>query len=119
MSCTLFGRRADRLLFDAARQLRGERRRPRARFPLAVNPLEVRALLATVTVHIVNFAFNPSTVTIQVGDTVHWAWDASGHTTTSVAGIAERWDSGLHNAGSTFDHTFTNTGSFQYYCMPH
>jgi len=97
-----------------------ERRRSRRENPPAVIEIrETRALLATVTVHVVNFAFNPSTVSIQVGDTVHWVWDTSNHTTTSVAGIAEQWDSGLMNAGSTFDHTFSHAGSFQYYCIPH
>src|SRR5262249_33219463 len=118
-SQTFFGERVDWALGATARGLRGKRRRTKARFSLAVEALEGRALLATVTVHVVNFAFSPSNVTIQVGDTVHWVWDASNHTTTSVGGIAEQWDSGLHNTGFTFDHTFTHAGSFQYYCIPH
>jgi plastocyanin len=81
--------------------------------------LETRALLATVTVHVVNFAFTPDPVTIHVGDTVHWVWDTDDHSTTSVAGSAEQWDSGVHNSGFTFDHTFTKAGSFVYYCVIH
>ena len=54
-----------------------------------------------------------------MGDTIRWVWDASFHTTTSVAGIAESWDSGSRNTGAMFEHTFTNAGSFQYYCIPH
>jgi plastocyanin len=87
--------------------------------PIQVEVLEDRSLLATVTVHVVNFAFNPDPVTIHVGDTVHWVWDTDNHSTTSVAGSLETWDSGVHNSGFTFDHTFTRAGSFVYYCTIH
>jgi plastocyanin len=97
------------------------RDKPRSRtaFLLGVEPLEGRALLSTVTVHVVGNAFSPDPVTIHVGDTVHWVWDAGPHSTTSVMGVAESWDSGVHNAGFTFDHTFTHAGSFAYYCTIH
>ena len=67
-------------------------------------------------------AFNPSSLTVQVGDTVQWVWDASGHSTTSgtpTGGPDGMWDSGILNLGSTFSHTFLAAGSFPYYCMPH
>ena len=72
-------------------------------------PLEDRTLLATVTVHIFNFDFsaNPKgqpilDPTINVGDTIHWVLDEGFHSTTSVVGIAESWDSGaiLHGPHS-------------------
>jgi len=94
-------------------------RRSATRFRIGVESLEGRALLATVSVHVLNFSFNPTPVTIHVGDTVHWVWDTNNHSTTSVAGIAESWDSGVHNTGFTFDHTFTHAGSFPYYCTIH
>src|SRR4051812_7174903 len=98
----------------------GEKQRPRKpSFPSFVEVLEKRELLATVTVHVVNFAFNPDPVTIQVGDTVHWVWDTDNHSTTSVAGSAESWDSGVHGTGFTFDHTFSQAGSYVYYCVGH
>jgi plastocyanin len=88
--------------------------------------LEDRTLLATVTVHIFNFDFstNPSgqpivDPTINVGDTIHWVWDEGFHSTTSVAAIAESWNSGNHSVGFTYDHKFTHAGSFAYYCMVH
>jgi plastocyanin len=84
-----------------------------------MEPLEDRALLATTTVDVVNFTFTPNSVTIHMGDTVHWVWETDNHSTTSVAGSAEQWDSGVHNTGFTFDHTFTNTGTFVYYCKIH
>jgi plastocyanin len=82
----------------------------------------------TVTVHVYDFDFstNPSggaivDPTISVGDTIHWTWDASNfnHSTTSVVGIAESWNSGLHPTGFTYDHTFGNLGLFPYYCSLH
>ena len=81
---------------------------------------------ATVTVNVFDFEFsvNPPgqpvvDPTIRVGDTIRWQFASSGHTSTSVRGIAEQWDSGFVSAGSTFSHTFRNLGTFEYYCQPH
>jgi plastocyanin len=65
--------------------------------------------------------FSPSSVTIHPGDQVKWTWGSSGHSTTSGSlgqpnGI---WDSGIHNQGATFTHTFNSAGTFPYYCVPH
>jgi plastocyanin len=84
-----------------------------------VERLEGRDLLSTVTVQVLNDSFSPTSVTIHVGDTVHWVWSGSPHSTTSVMGDTESWDSGVHFKGFTFDHVFTNTGSFAYYCTIH
>jgi plastocyanin len=98
----------------------GTWRRPfRTRYRPGVDSLEGRALLATVMVHVENFFFMPQAVTVHVGDTVEWVFDTSNHSTTAVKGIAEQWDSGVINTGSTFMHTFTHAGSFQYYCTVH
>jgi plastocyanin len=85
-----------------------------------------RADAAIVVVHVfdMDFSVNPQggpivDPTINVGDTIRWQFDASLHTTTSVAGIPESWNSGSRNLGETFDHTFTQIGSWQYYCMNH
>jgi uncharacterized protein (TIGR03118 family) len=77
---------------------------------------------ATVTVNISNFAFAPSSPTIQVGDTVTWMnMDISAHTTTSgQPGVPSGvWDSGALSEGQLFSHTFNTTGSFPYYCGFH
>ncbi len=60
---------------------------------------------ATTVVHIFDFDFseNPKgqpivDPVIHPGDTIEWTWDAGNiahHSTTSVAGIAESWNSGL------------------------
>jgi plastocyanin len=80
----------------------------------------------TVDVHIYDFDFGTaghvaSDPTINVGDTVHWIWDTTTpHSTTSAAGQAESWNSGIFSTpGTTFDHTFTQVGTFNYYCLVH
>ena len=95
------------------------RRRTSALAPGAIEILEARSLLATVTVDVINFAFNPTPVTIHVGDTVKWVWLADDHSTTSVAGSLESWNSGIQNTGATFDHTFEQAGTYVYYCVVH
>jgi plastocyanin len=126
MSRSLFGTRVDRVLSAATRGLRRTGRRPGTGLRLGVESLEVRALLANVTVHVFDFNFstNPQgqpivEPTIKVGDTIHWVWDSGLHSTTSVAGIAESWNSGLHSPSFSFDHTFTHVGVFAYYCSIH
>jgi hypothetical protein len=57
---------------------------------------------------------------IQVGDTVEWQWTSSLHSTTASPGQLETWDSGVRfTTPSTFDHTFSNVGTFGYYCSVH
>jgi plastocyanin len=81
---------------------------------------------ATVNVYVYNFAFSTDSThqqiinpTIQVGDTIHWVWDAGIHCTTACAGMTENWGSGMLSQGQTFDHTFTKVGVFGYYCCLH
>jgi len=52
-------------------------------------PLNLNA--ATANVSIVNFAFSPSSVNINVSDSVKWTWAGSPHSTTSDTGL---WESG-------------------------
>ncbi len=66
-------------------------------------------------VDVVNSAFAPNSVTIHLGDTVEWVWDASHLSTTSVKGSAEHWNSGVLSDGVTFEHTFDQVGTFVYY----
>ena len=75
--------------------------------PVVVPPHEFPV---TVPVSIMNFAFSPADVTINVGDTVTWTNnDGFTHTTTSNTAV---WDSGNLAAGQTFSFTFTTAGSF-------
>ena len=74
-----------------------------------------RASIVT-NVSIIDLAFQPQTVNISVNDQVKWTWQASGHSTTSENSL---WDSGVHNLGFSYAHTFTSSGSFPYYCSVH
>ena len=85
-------------------------------------PKAARAMTVDVTIGPGgSLVFSPSSVTIHPGDQVKWTWSSSGHSTTSGSpgqpnGI---WDSGIHNQGATFSHTFNSAGTFPYYCIPH
>lgn len=72
---------------------------------------------AGTSVAIVNFGFNPSTLTVKVGDTVSWT-NGSGtpHTVTADDGS---FDSGTVNAGTPFQQTFSAAGTFSYHCTIH
>ena len=76
--------------------------------------------------------FDPDTISIKTGDTVHWDNVASiSHSATDdpskaatasdakLPGGAQPWDSGLLNPGQTFDHQFTVAGEYDYFCIPH
>ncbi len=68
-------------------------------------------------IDIQGFAYSPSSITINVGDTIVWTnYDSASHTVTSNDGT---FDSGGISTGSTFSFTFTNAGTFNYYCSPH
>lgn len=71
---------------------------------------------AVTNVNIVNFAFSPNNVRINVNDSVVWNWVGSPHSTTSDTGL---WDSGVFGAGHTFTRTFTSAGSFPFLCTVH
>lgn len=75
----------------------------------------------TVDVSIVNFAFQPDTITIQPGDTVRWTNNAvsTAHTVTSDSGSSETFDSGTLNQNDVFTHTFNSVGDFGYHCSIH
>ena len=69
-------------------------------------------------ISIKDFAFGPSTLAVSVGETVTWTnnEDGIGHTTTSDDGV---WQSGTLNPGDTFEFTFTEAGTFTYFCSIH
>jgi len=67
--------------------------------------------------------FIPSTVNINIGDTVVWSNDdTAAHTVTSGSAedpINENFDSSLFMAGTTFSVKFDEAGTFPYFCMVH
>lgn len=63
------------------------------------------------------FAFNPATVTVRVGDTVTWEnQDGADHNVIADDGSFKSADFGQ---GKTFSFTFTKAGTYPYSCHIH
>jgi plastocyanin len=104
-------------------------RRARNAVPVAfllVLAAQSSALATTQNVSIVNFAFNPSTLTASQGDSVKWTntTTTTTHTTTSdstnpnaTTGLS-LWDHTLA-AGQTFTFAFTAAATYTYHCSIH
>jgi plastocyanin len=72
---------------------------------------------AGVRVSIVGRAYQPTQLTVGLGQTVTWRNESLGqHTVTSVAGV---FSSGVMNGGSSFAVTFMKAGTFDYSCTIH
>jgi len=72
----------------------------------------------TKNVAIKDFAFEPKTISINVGDTITWTNEGpSPHTVTADA--ADSFDSGNLDKGATYSETFDEVGTFAYYCKYH
>jgi plastocyanin len=64
-----------------------------------------------------DFQFRPKVLVIQAGATVKFAnKDRAPHTATSDTGI---FDSGYLSKGEEWFYTFTEPGTYPYYCIPH
>jgi len=69
------------------------------------------------SVKIVDFAFEPSSMTVPVGTTVTWTNSgAVAHTVTSDTGA---FGSGQLQPGATYQFTFSAPGTFPYHCSNH
>ena len=69
-----------------------------------------------------NECYLPFEKIVSVGSTVVWSNDdIAAHTVTSgtVQEITNMFDSGLIPPGGTFDYTFEDAGSFDYFCIVH
>jgi plastocyanin len=77
------------------------------------------SLAAESSIGVADFEFTPGTQQIAVGDTVTWSFNDKGHSTTSLPGQPDKWDSGVKGEGATFKKTFTKPGRYQYLCTPH
>lgn len=74
---------------------------------------------ATHVVNVSDFAYEPASLKIAVGDTVRWVWTDGTHTVTegkSCTAKAGGFDSGRHTAAFTYEHTFDAAGTFDYFC---
>ncbi|MBL0060727.1 MAG: T9SS type A sorting domain-containing protein [bacterium] len=84
---------------------------------LAASWLSTTAFAATHNVSISNFAFAPTSQTIQPGDSVRWTNnDTSPHTVTATDGS---FDSDFLAVGASFSHLFAQAGTFAYVCQYH
>lgn len=72
---------------------------------------------AGTSVRMAGTRFEPSTLTIRVGETVRWFNDdALPHTVSATDGS---WDSGNLAPGASFERGFESAGSFPYICRYH
>jgi plastocyanin len=68
-------------------------------------------------VTIVDFRFSPATITVHVGETVTWVNDGSmPHSATARDGS---FNTGILAPGHSASHTFTQPGTFSYFCSVH
>jgi plastocyanin len=80
-------------------------------FPNPTNTPEPGSVL------IVDYAFQPAVLTVQVGEIVEWENTGSAeHTTTSDTGL---WDSGTLSPSQKFQFLFTTPGTYPYHCSFH
>jgi plastocyanin len=70
-----------------------------------------------VSANIENFAYSPDPIEISVGTTVTWTnLDTAPHTVSQVGG---GFESGRMDQGATFSFTFTEPGTYEYFCQFH
>lgn len=66
-----------------------------------------------------SLTFSPDDVTIAPGTTVRWVNQANITHTVTPDGHSEwtEWETTI--SGEQFEHTFSTTGTYEYYCDPH
>lgn len=85
-------------------------------FPLAAPPVAAHQA-GTAEVKVVDFAFEPQTLTVPAGTTVTWTNTSSRvHTVTADDGS---FDSARLDAGETFSQVFDTPGTYTYHCGYH
>jgi plastocyanin len=79
--------------------------------------LAEEASAGPVVVLVVDVNFREKEVTVPVGTTVTWMYNANlPHTVTSDDGL---FDSGTLGSGGSFSYTFDEAGTFAYHCRFH
>lgn len=76
---------------------------------------------ATHIITVQNFAFSPSSLTVNYGDSIKWVWVNGTHTTTStnIPMTAASWDKPISSSAQSFSYFASKTGFYQYQCTPH
>lgn len=83
----------------------------------------------TIEVGLAGLSFTPATITIRVGDTIHWNFNGSHNVVSGTSCTADNKFCSPANAdcanamlmapGDSYDHAFTEAGDFPYFCIPH
>jgi len=100
---------------------------PTVEVPQATGPMSVDVSIPTGTAvpgcEETNECWLPAEISVGVGGTVTWSNDdTAAHTVTSGSptdGPDGTFDSSLFMAGATFEVTFDDSGSYDYFCMVH
>jgi len=71
----------------------------------------------TKDVNIKDFQFDPNTISVNVGDTIHWK--NNGQNEHTAQADDKSFDSGDLAVGKEFSFTFTKAGTFPFYCKYH
>jgi len=78
------------------------------------------APVATTSVTVQDFSFDPACIVVQAGATVTWTNTGMPiHTVTSDTGAPVTFDSGALGSGGAFTFTFANPGTVNYHCIVH
>ncbi len=69
---------------------------------------------------VANFAFSPDPITIKAGETVTWVFEQpdAPHNVVSLSDPVA-FNSGVPQGHGTFQHTFTQPGTYPYICQIH
>jgi len=70
--------------------------------------------------------FDPESFRLAAGGTVTWEWESSGHNVRpSSQPSGAEWsgtpggDAETYASGYSYEHTFAESGRYEYYCNPH
>lgn len=86
----------------------------------AADPATDDASSSTATVEIEKSRFGPEEVTIDAGGSVEFVnLDAFDHTVTAAEDSSLEFDSGAIGQDETFEQTFDEAGTFDYFCEIH
>lgn len=104
----------------------------RSRRPAGITfrPASATAQTVDIAVGPGGFSFEPSGLTINIGDTVRWTWAAGGHTVTGGSPCTANnsfcspsntncASAGSSSNGSVYSRVFNQAGTFPYFCRPH
>ena len=88
---------------------------------LVVFLISLKSFASIHTITVQDFSFNPSNLTVNVGDTIIWQWLNGSHTTTSttIPSGAQAWNSPMTSAVQQFFYKVTEPGQYNYVCLPH